>query len=252
MHACNKHTGNYLLMLAALVVWGAGQSTASAGEQSTQEAAQWQSHDSIRAAAQAHAEASFNGSGSGSQTRIQAANLDSRLRLPACAEPLRTESPYGQTRGNRVTVRVSCPGEKTWRIHVPVEIVTLGSVVATARALARGSVLTREDLALTRTQLGQLGHGYFLDPTNVVGQRLKRPMPAGSVLTPAQLEAPAAIKRGQNVTIVANSRGIGIKMNGTALQNGAIGQIIDIENTSSGKRVQGVVRSARAVEILLR
>lgn len=214
------------------------------------EVPQWQSPESIRAAAQAHV-AAFD-TNKGSRTRIQAAKLDSRLRLPACSDPLLAEMPYGRSRGTRVTVRVSCGAEQSWRIHVPVEIVTVGRVVATTRALARGSVLEREDLVITETELGPLGHGYFLDPANVVGQRLKRPMPTGSILTPAQIEAPAVIRRGQIVTIVANSQSIGIKMSGKALANGAIGQIIDIENVSSGRRVQGIVRSARAVEILLR
>ncbi|MGD2167574.1 MAG: flagellar basal body P-ring formation chaperone FlgA [Gammaproteobacteria bacterium] len=242
MNTGNRPLDRYARLLVTLVIYGVVHTTTLAGE--------WQSHDSIRAAAQAYVEASLTGKGD--RTRVQAAKLDARLKLPACADPLHTESPWGQSRGNRITVRVSCPGARNWRIHVPVEIVTFGNVVATARALARGAVLRREDLAFVETELGRLGHGYFLDASNVVGQRLKRPIPSGNILTPAQLETPPAILRGQNVTIVANSGVFGVKMNGKALENGAVGQVIDIENASSGRRVQGVVRSARAVEILLR
>lgn len=216
----------------------------------SEDASEWQPADSIRSAAESHVAASdANG---GSRTKIRAAALDARLRLRACPEQLHTETPYGRTRGNRVTVRVSCAAEPGWRIHVPVEVDTIGLVVATGRTLARGAVLQRADLVLSETELGRLGHGYFLDPALVVGQRLKRPMPGGTVLTPALLEVPAVVKRGQTVTIVANSAGFGVKMTGKALENGALGQIIDIENATSGRQLQGIVRSARSVEILLR
>ena len=210
----------------------------------------WQSLEAIRSAAQTHVSESMTqvrGS-----TRIVAASLDSRLKLPVCPTPLNTETPWSVTRGNRVTVRVSCDTENQWRVHVPVEVSVFGSVVTSARALARGTILSPGDLSVSEQPLGPLGHGYFADPANVVGQRLKRPLAPGSVVTPAQLETPAVIRRGQNVTIVANTGGIAVKMNGTAEENGAIGQVIDIRNTSSGRRVQGVVRSSRAVEILLR
>ena len=240
MNATNRKLRFTPSVIAGLLVCSCAYST---------DAPQWQSADSIRAAAQSHVEASV--AGRSNTTRVQAATLDSRLRLPACSAPLSTETPYGRTRGTRITVRVSCTDDQGWRIHVPVETVTIGLVVATSRALARGTVLTREDLIVTESELGRLGHGYFPDPANVIGQHLKRPMPAGSVLTPAQLEAPMIIRRGQIVTIVAGSGGFGVKMRGEALEHGSIGQIIDIENSSSGRRVQGIVRSARAVEILL-
>jgi flagella basal body P-ring formation protein FlgA len=222
------------------------QATAAANEAGSE----WQSAESIRTAAERHVAATDTARRG--RTIVTAAALDARLRLPACAEALQTETPYGRTRGKRVTVRVSCEGVPAWKIHVPVDVDTIGSVVTTVHGLARGAVLQRSDLVLSETELGRLGHGYFLDPTLVVGQRLKRPMPAGTILTPNLLEVPAAVKRGQTVTIVANTGGIGVKMNGKALEDGALGQVIDIENATSGRRLQGIVRSARSVEILLR
>lgn len=240
MKVRNALKATALFMTGCVALLGSTQLTAS----------QWQSAESISAAAQRHV--AGGGATPGAADQIEVAALDPRLKLPACDEPLQTETPFGRSRGSRITVRVSCNAAANWRIHVPVEIKRIGHVVATTRALARGSVMQLSDLTTVESELGQLGHGYFLNPANVSGQRLRRAVPAGSILTPAQLEAATVIQRGQTVTIVANSGGLGIKMSGKAMANGAVGQIIDVENTSSGKRVQGIVRSARAVEILLR
>jgi flagella basal body P-ring formation protein FlgA len=250
MNATMQFVKCRLITLTALSMSCAPTSLAADSAPGSQDSAQWQSQDSIRMAAQNYVEANIGG-GSGN-ARTQVAELDPRLKLPVCTAPLHAELPYGRGRSTRVTVRVSCSGQQGWRIHVPVNIVTIGRVVSSTRALARGTILTADHLSLTQTQLGQLGHGYFSRPQDVIGQRVKRPIAAGAILTPAQLETPPAIRRGQTVTVVANAQGIGVKMSGVALSNGAIGQIINVENASSGKRIQGIVRSSRSVEILLR
>ena len=210
----------------------------------------WHSLDAIAEAAQSHIEATRGGTRA--NTQVAAARLDSRLRLAQCPVDLQTETPWAASRNGRVTVRVSCIAEPSWRVHVPVDVIVTAEVATSARALPRGAIVSEQDITMTRMELSSLGHGYFADLRHVVGQQLKRPLSPGAVLTPALLENPAVIRRGQSVTIVASGSGIAVKMQGTALGSGAIGQIIDIRNNSSDRRVQGVVRSARTVEILLR
>ena len=74
---------------------------------------------------------------------------------------------------------------------------------------------------------------------------------AGTVLTPAVLESDQVVKRGQTVTIVAKAGGISVNMSGTALADGGLNQRIRVENTNSGRIVEGVVRSGEHVEVLL-
>jgi flagella basal body P-ring formation protein FlgA len=60
------------------------------------------------------------------------------------------------------------------------------------------------------------------------------------------------VRRGQQVTLEALAGNFAVRVAGVARSDGALGQLIEVENGSSGKTVQAVVRSERTVEVLLR
>jgi flagella basal body P-ring formation protein FlgA len=211
----------------------------------------WQSHDSIRHAAEEHVRRSTAIEGS-TRATVVANPLDQRLRLPSCASSLMTETPYKGNQTSRLTVEVGCPSPQSWKIYVPVQLQVFAPVVVAARPLARETVLTEADLYIEERELGKLSRGYVRDPKFVIGQKLRRPLQQGATVTPNLLQIPPAIKRGQIVTVTAASSTISVAMTGTALEAGAIGEIIDILNNSSKRRVQAIVRSARVVEVLLK
>jgi flagella basal body P-ring formation protein FlgA len=62
-------------------------------------------------------------------------------------------------------------------------------------------------------------------------------------LTDQLTELPDLVKKGSNVLITAQSGAISVKMNGTALEDGVMGQQIRVQNVSSGRIVYGKVVS---------
>jgi flagella basal body P-ring formation protein FlgA len=208
----------------------------------------WQPHDSIRAAAEQLAGAR---AGTGGRVVATADTLDPRLKLAACAVPLGVALPYASAGRARVTVEVTCSAPTPWRVFVPVLMQAFGPVVVAAHALPRDTVLSVNDLHVEEREINSLSRGHIAEPTQAVGLKLRRALPAGAPITPAVVATPAAIKRGQTVTVKAASQLISVAMTGTALEDGYIGQVIDVTNDSSGKRVQAIVRSARVVEVLL-
>jgi flagella basal body P-ring formation protein FlgA len=76
-------------------------------------------------------------------------------------------------------------------------------------------------------------------------------VPAGKPLTPSILESPTLIRRGQIVNLEARSGGLTVKMTGIAKSEGILGQIIDVENKATSRRVQAIVRSRKSAEVLL-
>jgi flagellar basal body P-ring formation protein FlgA len=211
-------------------------------------AAEWQTLESIERAAEHHVASAAEATSE--RVVVEADPLDTRLQLPLCEGELATDTPYGNPRANRTTVEVSCPGP-AWRVFVPVSLEAYGRVVVAARPLPRDAVLTRADLSIEERALGQLGRGYIASPETVVGLKLRRAVAAGAPLAPAALASPRLVERGQIVTLQASSGGISVAMTGTALQDGARGAVIDVQNSSSGRRVQAIVRSQRVVEVLL-
>jgi len=125
------------------------------------------------------------------------------------------------------------------------------AVLVARRTLRRGQVLTADDLASEHRDVSRLTQGYISDPKELIGQRMKTQLLAGRILTPRVLEFDIAIRRGQTVTLTVATGGMNIQMSGKALMDGAVSQRIRVENTSSGRIVEGIVRSREHVEVLV-
>jgi flagella basal body P-ring formation protein FlgA len=74
-----------------------------------------------------------------------------------------------------------------------------------------------------------------------VGMRLKRSLPMGAVLTPAYLESPMLVRRGDQVVIRADLPGMDVRASGTALGSAAAGERLRVRNESSGRIVEAIV-----------
>ncbi len=96
-----------------------------------------QSIDSIRKAAQVFVQTRVPGQPN--TVQVSVGNLDPRLRLAPCSEPLQASLPAGVVFKERVTVAVTCPGEKRWTVYVPVSIATNVSTLILRHAAARGA-----------------------------------------------------------------------------------------------------------------
>ncbi len=188
---------------------------------------------------------------SGGRTSARAAALDPRLRLAACDAPLIAGLRPGARIGPRTVVAVSCEGSQPWRLFVPVEV-TVRSQVWTARhPLPRGHLLGAEDLIADERDVSRMNSGYVSDIDLLVGQRLRNSVLAGRAITLQLVEADKLIRRGQSVTLAVDAGGVEIRMTGTALMDGAMGQRIRVENVNSGRVVEGIVRSREVVEVLV-
>ncbi|MEZ5565148.1 MAG: flagellar basal body P-ring formation chaperone FlgA [Gammaproteobacteria bacterium] len=183
---------------------------------------------------------------------LVADELDPRLRLKRCTQPLAATVPANGVGATRVTAEVRCAGKQPWRLFLPVQISATRSVVVAARSLARDTVLAPGDVRLAESVSGSAPTGAVRDPAFAVGRRLKRQVNEGQALTAGLLAAATVIQRGQDVTVEARSGALQVRMAGVARDDGALGDIIAVESKASGRLIQAVVRSAKSVEVLLR
>jgi flagella basal body P-ring formation protein FlgA len=188
---------------------------------------------------------------SSDQTTVQAGRLDERHRLARCSKALQPYLRPGTEIKSRTIVGVRCSGAKPWKVYLPVNVVTTATVLVTTRGLPRGHRVTADDVRAQPRDVSRLMSGYMTDFEQLDGQQLKTQVLAGMVLTPAMLKATLAIRRGQSVTLIIGAGSINIRSRGIALMDGAIKQRIRVENTQSGRIVEGIVRSGEDVEVLL-
>lgn len=182
--------------------------------------------------------------------RVEAAALDNRLRLPLCAQPLESSAASPAARGAwNIVVACREAGNPLWQVFVPVKVLDLQPVVVMVRPVAPGQPLTADALRVESRDVATLGYGYFSDLQKAVGQTLRRPVAPGAVLTPDAVAAQKLIKRGALVTLLGRSGSLEVRAQGKALGDGGDGERISVENLSSRKVVQGVVRDGGTVEV---
>jgi flagella basal body P-ring formation protein FlgA len=134
---------------------------------------------------------------------------------------------------------------------VPVEVVEMRTVQVAGRSLPRGHRLVAADLVAEQHDVSRLVGGYVTVPEDLVGHRLKRPVQSGTPLAPSMLDKEILIERGQSVTLVVQDDALQIRMTGIALMDGSLDERIRVENTTSERIVEGIVRSPQQVEVLV-
>ena len=214
---------------------------------STSIASTWQSRESIRSAAEAAAiEASE------SSAKAVADSLDPRLRLVACSVPLTATVAANGVPSARLTAEVRCTGAQPWLLYLPVRMTSTRPLVVASRALARDTVLAPGDVRLANAPRGAVPAGALHDAGLAVGRLLRRPMNEGQAIVVPLLSAPAVVRRGQQVSVEAQTGSLKVTVAGVARRDGALGDTIEVESGTSGRIVEAVVRSAKSVEVLLR
>jgi flagellar basal body P-ring formation protein FlgA len=181
---------------------------------------------------------------------VRMGRLDPRLRLAACDGKLEAFLPPGAQGMGNTTVGVRCPAP-SWTLYLSAQVIVQGQVLVTTRPLARGERLTEEHVQLVERDLASLPRGYFDDPQPVLGQQARRHLAADTVLNPQLIEAPRLVRRGEEVTLVADSNGFAIRSRGQAMADGSSGEVIRVRSRDSKRIIEGRVLSAGVVKVTL-
>ena len=187
----------------------------------------------------------------GYRSEYSVGNIDPYHMLKRCntAPDISTNRPpLNQT---RITTEVKCTDSQPWKLYVNSEFNLYNHIVVAASNIRRGQVITALDLELKETIINKSHYSFYGQLNDVVGMVAKRTIRAESNIQPNFLRPPKLVKRGDNVVIVASNSAISVKMNGTALSDGALGQQISVQNLQSKRVVKARVSSVGRVTITL-
>ncbi|WP_175885456.1 flagellar basal body P-ring formation chaperone FlgA [Burkholderia sp. BCC0044] len=180
-----------------------------------------------------------------SEPRASATVTAPRRPAPACDAPYDIVATDTRVL-TRMRFSVRCPSESratvyTVKAHIDAPVLVATAALAPNQPLSEAN-FTRDvrDVALTPDAL--------TDPAQAVGRTLRRAVRAGQVIQMRLLKGVEVIRRGQTVQIVADGSGVQVSVPGTAMQSGAIDDVIRVKNASSGKIVTARVTSAGTVE----
>lgn len=176
---------------------------------------------------------------------IQVSEIDPRINLPACAS-FDVFLPPGSSLLGKTAIGVRCAGNASWSLHVPVHVRVNLELLVSARQLPAGHVLQEGDLTRHLTEITRSG-GYS-EMKEVVGKVLRYGITAGQVLREDMLRAPYSVMQGQTVQISVRGAGFSIRSEGSALNNAAEGQPVQVK-VGSGRLITGTARADGVVEV---
>lgn len=184
-----------------------------------------------------------------SKININMGHLDSRLTLAQCDSPLESNLAPGAQLSGKTTIHIRCNSPKPWTVYLSAHISLYKKVIKTLLPLDKGHILKQSDLVVSEEDISRIRRGYFTDSKNLVGKELKRRLPQNKLIKANYVKSPTLVKRGERVSIVAETSGYSVKMSGTALANGARGDRIRVKNLSSKRVVEGTVKQAGIISI---
>ena len=203
-----------------------------------------QSLASIETAVRGYVESTL---GDDPDREISLGRLDPRLRLAACEDRLVVALAAGQGGGDGNRAEVRCNGQRPWSIYVVVNVMRHAQVVVATHALARGAVISANDVTLTRRAITDRRMDFLTDTTQAIGQIASRAIGAEQVLGTTNVKLPHLVKRGDDVTLASVGGGISVRVRGKAMVDGALGDHITVRNANSARVVEGVVSAAGVV-----
>ena len=181
--------------------------------------------------------------------RVHASGVDGRLTLADCAQRPAVSLPVGAKWSPRTLVQLRCTVGPHWTVLLPVDIESQVPVLILKVSASRDARLAAGDVRQESRWVPGLPGDYVNALSDLSKQHLRRPLGAGTVLTASDLERDAVIKRGQLVTVLAESAGMRIQGEAIALADARIGERLRLQNRGSLKLIEGMVDEEGIVRV---
>ena len=119
------------------------------------------------------------------------------------------------------------------------------------KSMARNATISPLDVEVSTRHVPGLITHYLKDISELQNKRTRRDLPAGALLTPDMLQSQVLVRRGQQVTILAEVSGIEVRNQGVALVDGSENARVQVRNSVSSKVIEGVVDATGIVRVRL-
>lgn len=181
-------------------------------------------------------------------TQIEVGRIDRRLRLASCASALDISLGHSRLPGN-VSLAVQCHTGKSWKIYIQASVSAFQDIYVARSPIQRGTSIRQADISLERRDITTLNGNYLANAQQIKPYVAKRNIRKGEIIKPFMLVKSKLIKRGEQVTLIAETSGITVRMMGQALNDATAGQQVRVRNNNSKRVVEGTALSRGIVQI---
>lgn len=127
--------------------------------------------------------------------------------------------------------------------------IPLVDVPVVTRQLGHSDVIEAKDITTRAVREQEVRKETALDMKQLIGKSPRAGISPNRPIRLSELAMPAVIKRGDAVQMNYTNAYMSIRATGSALQDGAVGELIRVKNDKSGKAVSGRVTGSGAIEV---
>lgn len=113
--------------------------------------------------------------------------------------------------------------------------------VIAGEAITRGTLINRRQVRLREVLVNDPTQTYLTETSLVVGQVASKSIKPGALVTAEEIKMPTAVGRRERVSVELRSPGVKITFIGMAMGEGAVGEVIEVENMKTGERFSATI-----------
>ena len=173
---------------------------------------------------------------------VQMGQLDSRLRLAACAR-VEPYLPAGSRLWGRARLGLRCvEGAVPWNVFLPITVRAYGPAWVAQGNLPAGKTLSAEDAVSAEVDWAEDSAPVFANAQDFIGQVTIRPLTSGQALRQNMVRPPALFTAGAPVQVMVNGGGFSVSASGKAMAAAGAGQQVRVR-MDNGRLVTGTVNA---------
>lgn len=168
------------------------------------------------------------------------------LYVPLGADPsVVVEGLDHEIRNSKFTARLYLPGAipGDQRVKLPGQARIIRELPVLAHRVPVGEVITEDDLQWIEMAADRMGQGIIQGAYDIIGQSPRRTIKPGKPVRFRDVQKPLLVTKGSLIKVIVQTPYMQLSTTGKAMDSGAHGDAIRIQNTTSRQIVQAVVEA---------
>ena len=137
------------------------------------------------------------------------------------------------------------------RYRVSGRVHRLKTIPVVNKRMRRGNEIRRNDIEWINVRLSKIPQDIVMDEEDLIGMAAKRTITKNTAIRYAYIRKPILIKRGSLVTINLTTPMMRLTARGKALQEGSIGDTVQVKNMQSKQKIEARVTGVNKVAVVL-
>lgn len=175
-----------------------------------------------------------------------------RINLPRSVAPTaRVERFDYDAHSGRFTATLIAPadGRPLEKMNISGRFHRLVELPVPTRRLGSGHIIDANDLTLVRMREENLGTNLIVDETKLIGKAVGRTLNSGKPVRSGDVGAPVLVEKGRIITVILQTERMVLSVQGRAMEDGALDDVIRVQNTQSNTVIDAVVTGSGRVEV---